>query len=169
MDSTFNARPVGFNLGGWLSQSPLTDSHVASFIHQTDFQTIAKWGFNSIRLPIDGQWLFEREGRGSLSPKRLAFLREILGWAKDAGLLTILDLHQVPWHSFGKPELENLWKSGEDLNSFCRCWSELTHALKGAEAPLWFDILNEPTAKDSADWNKVAARVVQAIRAEDPK
>ncbi|HEY5038727.1 MAG TPA: hypothetical protein VIJ93_06635, partial [bacterium] len=74
-------RPVGFNLGGWLSQSPLTDDHVQNFIRKSDFQTIAQWGFNSIRLPIDGQWLFENEGRGKLSTKRLAFLKEVLNWS----------------------------------------------------------------------------------------
>ncbi len=162
-----NFRPVGFNLGGWLSQSPLTDEHVENFIQKSDFETMARWGFNSVRLPVDGEWLFEKEGRGRLSPRRLAFLREVLGWAKSAGLLTILDLHQVPWHSFGKPELENLWKNNEDLNSFCGCWAELTQALKGEEAPIWFDTLNEPTASQSADWNRVASRIVQTIRSED--
>lgn len=162
-------RPVGFNLGGWLSQSPLTDDHVQNFIRKSDFQTIAQWGFNSIRLPIDGQWLFENEGRGKLSTKRLAFLKEVLNWSKEAGLLTILDLHQIPWHSFAKPELENLWKNDEDLDSFCGIWAELTNALKGVEAPLWFDLLNEPTANNSADWNKVASRVYKAIREEDPQ
>src|SRR6185295_16814177 len=123
----------------------LTEEHVAFFIREKDFQTIANWGFNSVRLPIDAEWLFEKEGRGPLDPKRFTFLLEILGWARDAGLLTILDLHQVPWHSFAKPELENLWKSEEDLTSFCDSWAELTNALKGVEAPIWFDLLNEPT------------------------
>ena len=168
MQNLDTIRPVGFNLGGWLSQSPLTEKHIQGFIQKRDFETMAQWGFNSVRLPVDGEWLFEDEGRGRLSPKRLAFLREVLNWAKSAGLLTILDLHQVPWHSFGKPELDNLWKNGEDLTSFCRCWAELTHAFKGWEGPLWFDILNEPTALNPADWNRVALRVVETIRSEDP-
>jgi endoglucanase len=118
---------------------------------------------------VDGQWLFGKEGRESLSKKNLAFLKKVLGWAAEAGLLTILDLHQTPWHSFGKPELENLWKSEEDLDSFCGAWAELAHALKRVKAPLWFDVLNEPTARDSEDWNHVASRVFRALRMEDPK
>ncbi len=162
-------RPVGFNLGGWLSQSPLTDEHAQSFIAQKDFRTIAGWGFNSVRLPVDGPWLFQKDGYGPLSKERLAFLKKVLGWASEAGLTTILDLHQVPWHSFGKPELENLWKSGEDLTSFCQAWAELAHALKRTQAPVWFDILNEPTARDSDDWNHVASMVYRVLRMEDPK
>ena len=162
-------RPVGFNLGGWLSQSPLTEEHIQSFITQKDFKTIAGWGFNSVRLPVDAQWLFEQEGRGAISKTRMAFLRKVLGWAEDAGLLTVLDLHQTPWHSFGKPELENLWKSEEDLNAFCQAWAELAHALKRTKAPLWFDVLNEPTARNSEDWNHVASRIYRVLRLEDPK
>ena len=169
MDNGQAFRPVGFNLGGWLSQSPLTDQHLQSFITPDDFKAIAGWGFNSIRLPVDGQWLFEKEGKGPLSKKNLAFLKKALKAAADAGLLTILDLHQVPWHSFAKPELENLWKNEEDLDSFCRVWAELAHALKKSEAPLWFDVLNEPTARGPEDWNHVASRIYRVLRLEDPK
>jgi aryl-phospho-beta-D-glucosidase BglC (GH1 family) len=168
-EGTTPIRPTGFNLGGWLSQSPRTEDHIQSFIKKEDFKTIASWGFNSIRLPVDGQWLFEKEGHGALSKKNLAFLKKVLGWAAEAGLLTILDLHQVPWHSFGKPELENLWKNEEDLNSFCRVWAELAHGLKRVKAPVWFDVLNEPTARQSEDWNHVASRIYRILRMEDPK
>ena len=167
MISPVLVRPVGFNFGGWTSQSDLSDPHVLSFIQKKDFETLAQWGFNSVRLPVDGAWLFEEEGSGKLAPRRLAFLKEILGWARDAQLLTILDIHSVPWHSFGNPDLENLWKNEEDLGSFCRAWAELAHALKGFDAPVWFDILNEPTAQNSSDWNRVANQVCRAIEAED--
>ena len=169
MSSSVFSRPVGVNLGGWLSQSPLSDSHIQNFIQKKDFKKIASWGFNSIRLPVDGQWLFDKKGTGDLSPKSFAFLKKIIGWASEAKLLTILDLHQVPWHSFARPELENLWKNGEDLDSFCRCWVELTRAFRKEKAPLWFDVLNEPTAVNSADWNRVAKKVVEAIRKENPQ
>ena len=169
MDKTQAFRPVGFNLGGWLSQSPLTDEHIQNFITPDDLKTIAGWGFNSIRLPVDGQWLFEKDGRGPISKKNLAFLKKALKWTADAGLMTVLDLHQGPWHSFAKPELENLWKNEEDLDSFCRVWAELAHALKRNEGPLWFDVLNEPTARDPEDWNHVASRIYRVLRMEDPQ
>ena len=162
-------RPVGFNFGGWISQSGLSDNHVESFITEQDFKTVAQWGFNSVRLPVDAPWLFENEGRGPLSAGRLQALKRILRWSADAGLLTVLDLHQVPWHSFAKPELENLWKSDGDLESFCGLWIELTRALRDFDGPLWFDLLNEPTAQSPLDWNKPAKRAYEAVHGEDPK
>jgi endoglucanase len=162
-------RPVGFNFGGWISQSTLEDSHVETFLSEKDFKTVAQWGFNSVRLPVDGPWLFENGGQGPLSKKRLEVLKKILRWSADAGLLTVLDLHQVPWHSFAKPEIENLWKSEKDLDSFCGLWAELTHALKGFEGPLWFDLLNEPTAQSPLDWRKPAKRAYETVHREDPE
>lgn len=162
-------RPVGFNFGGWISQSNLSDEHVRTFISQEDFKQVARWGFNSVRLPVDAQWLFENEGRGPLSIGKIKTLKQFLRWSADAGLLTVLDLHQVPWHSFAKPELENLWKNDRDLESFCGLWIELTHALKDFQGPLWFDLLNEPTAQSPLDWNKPAQRAYEAVRSADPK
>lgn len=161
-------RPVGFNLGGWISQAPLTDAHTKEFITEADFKIIARWGFNSVRLPVDAPWLFQEGGTGPRLEARWNLLRTYLAWAKSAGLVTILDLHQVPWHSFAKPELENLWRNDEDLKSFCQMWKKLAQDLKGFGDELWFEILNEPTARDPRDWNKVALRTLEAIREADP-
>ena len=162
-------RPVGFNLGGWISQSTLTDGHVKDFIREEDFKTIAGWGFNSVRLPLDAPWLFQKGGKGPASREKLNLLRVFLGWAQRAGLLVILDLHQVPWHSFAKPELENLWKNADDLRSFCSLWEELASELRDFGDGLWFELLNEPTARDPRDWNRVAEQSMEAIRKSDPR
>jgi len=161
-------RPVGFNFGGWISQAPLTDAHTLEFIKEEDFKTIARWGFNSVRLPLDAPWLYQEGGLGPRQKSRWDLLKTYLGWARDAGLLTILDLHQVPWHSFAKPELENLWRNEKDLNSFCRLWEGLAGDLREFGDGLWLEILNEPTARESKDWNRVALRVLEAIRKADP-
>jgi endoglucanase len=117
---------------------------------------------------VDAAWLFEKGGLGPIAPKRLDFLKKILGWSAAAGLLTVLDLHQTPWHSFAKPELENLWKNEKDLDSFCAMLAQIARALKNFEGPLWFDLLNEPTAQSPLDWRKPARRAYEAVRAEDP-
>jgi aryl-phospho-beta-D-glucosidase BglC (GH1 family) len=140
--------PKGFNLGGWMSQSPLTVEHVETFLGPRDFQTIASWGFNSVRLPVDAPFLFSEEGRGALRPERWRMLRRALGWAWDAGLHVALDLHQCPWHSFTDPSLKALWEDDQALSMLCARWEELVSALKGCEGPLWLDLLNEPTAAD---------------------
>jgi endoglucanase len=160
--------PTGFNFGGWISQSTLTDEHAKAFITQEDFRLVADWGFNSIRLPVDCRFLFDKDGLGKLIPTHLAFLKKVLGWSAEAGLMTILDLHETPIHSFMNTELEGLWRDDKALNLFCSQWTELTHALKNTECPLQFDILNEPTACQPADWGKAAKAIIRAVHAEHP-
>jgi len=162
-------RPVGFNLGGWMSQSPLTDEHVASFLKPKDFKTIAGWGFNSVRLPVDGAYLFSDGGRGTLRPERLAVLKQTLerAWAKR--LHVVLDFHQCPWHSFADPSLTGLWTNPKDLSLFAAQWEELAAALKKSEGPLWAELLNEPTACDPEDWNRAAKELARAVHQGDPE
>jgi aryl-phospho-beta-D-glucosidase BglC (GH1 family) len=157
----------GFNLGGWLSQSSLSDQHSKTFITEHDFQQIAHWGFNSIRLPIDSQWIFENQGTGPISPVRLDQLCEYLSWAQKANLIVVLDLHEVPWHSFAQPNMQTLFNHEVNMKQFCRLWTELAAKLRFWKGEMWFDILNEPTAEQSSDWGRVALQAVQAIRSED--
>jgi len=161
-------RPTGFNLGGWMSQSPLTDEHVASFLKPDDFKTIAGWGFNSVRLPVDGAYLFSDEGLGNLRNDRLAVLKKALRWAWAERLHVVLDFHQCPWHSFGDPSLTDLWTDSKDLSAFGAQWEELAALLKGSEGPLWAEIMNEPTATDPQDWNRAAKELVRAAHRGDP-
>jgi endoglucanase len=161
-------RPCGFNLGGWLSQSPLTLEHAGAFIGPDDFRRIASWKFNSVRLPVDASWLWGPDGRGNLDPGRWAFLERVFRWAWDAGLLVLFDLHQCAWHSFAKKDEATLWDDPAALSAFAAQWEELAGRLRGAEGPLWAEVLNEPTAKDPEVWNHVAAELVRASRRGNP-
>jgi len=135
-----------------------------SFVVEEDFARIASWGFNSVRLPVDGEWLFREEGRGSLDPEAFRFIVKVLGWAKKTGLLVILDVHSVPWHSFARRELTDLRDRPEILRAFCGQWKRLAEKLKGWDAPLWYDVLNEPVFNDPSDWNPIAKALVESIR-----
>lgn len=161
-------RPAGFNLGGWMSQSPLTDAHVDSFLGPADLRMIASWGFTSVRLPVDAAYLFSDGGRGPLNPARLARVKNACRWAWDAGLHVVLDLHQCAWHSFTDAALTDLWTRSDAREAFAAQWEELASALRSSEGPLWVEPLNEPTASNPSDWNRVAKRLVEAIHRADP-
>lgn len=161
-------RYCGFNLGGWMSQSPLTDLHVSRFIVQEDLQRIASWGFNSVRFPVDGEWLFNAGGRGSIDTRRFETVLRALGWMRDAGLHVVLDVHETPWHSFARAHQHDLWKDPQAAREFARQGSELASRLKGWDSPLWIDVLNEPVTTDPSEWNLVLRSIVPAYREADP-
>lgn len=70
----------GINLGGWLSQyeflarQPLNaenlDRHFSTFITRKELADIRGMGFDHVRLPVSGYFLFDRESR-TLSPVAL--------------------------------------------------------------------------------------------------
>ena len=43
----------GVNLGGWLSQCDYSDEKLDNFIKEQDFDKIASWGLDHVRIPID--------------------------------------------------------------------------------------------------------------------
>ena len=52
----------GINLGGWLSQCTPTKEHYDTFITEQDLRTIASWGLDHVRLPIDYVLVEQEDG-----------------------------------------------------------------------------------------------------------
>ena len=51
----------GINFGGWFSQKEHTEKHYQTFITEADFATVARWGLDHVRIPVDYE-LVESEG-----------------------------------------------------------------------------------------------------------
>ena len=43
----------GVNLGGWMSQCDYSKDRLDKFITEPDFEKIASWGMDHVRLPLD--------------------------------------------------------------------------------------------------------------------
>ena len=75
----------------------------ASFIQEKDFARIAKWGFNSLRVPFNFRLI--ESAPYKYSQAGLAYLDQVVKWAKKYKIWIILDLHAAPgaqnhdWHS----------------------------------------------------------------------
>ena len=63
---------------------------------ETDFDQIASWGLNSVRLAIAWSYLEPQPGQldeGYLNDQ----VDIVVGWAADRGLVVVLDMHQYSW------------------------------------------------------------------------
>lgn len=72
--------------------------HWDTFITQDDITQIASLGLNTVRIPI-GYWMKEDlvySDSKYFSRGAFTYLERLCGWAKDAGLCLILDLHGAP-------------------------------------------------------------------------
>lgn len=119
----YNSEKVrGVNLGGWLVLEPwITPSlfeqggaaavdewclsndlggsaqgtlsqHWNSFITADDFHQISAAGLNHVRIPI-GYWAVVPQPGEPYVQGQLDVLDQAIGWARDAGLKVIVDLH----------------------------------------------------------------------------
>ena len=51
----------GVNLGGWLSQGSLEESHLSSFIKEDDIKRIKGMGCDHLRLPVDFENIYDEK------------------------------------------------------------------------------------------------------------
>ncbi|MBN2802329.1 MAG: glycoside hydrolase family 5 protein [Deltaproteobacteria bacterium] len=168
----------GVNFGGWLSQidaieekDPFNfkgiDYHMSNFLGVDDFTAIAKWGFNHVRLPVDYNYFFEED----LTPVKSRFhiLDEAVGAALANNLDLIIDLHKCPGHTFHdeSKSVQKLFKDDEYVKKTQKVWEYLAIRYAPFKNTI-FELLNEPVAPASGDWNRVKGEIVKSIRLHAP-
>ena len=105
METKFDIR-TGVNLSHWLSQTRKRGEERSNYIVKADFDTIAAIGFDHVRLPVDEIHLWSDEGEKE--PQAFELLHNAVGWAFDANLKVIIDLHIIRSHYFNAAE-KPLW------------------------------------------------------------
>ena len=158
----------GVNLGGWFSQCDYSRERLDGFIKEKDFDTIAEWGLDHVRIPMDYNVLEEESGAFSREGfDRIARAVENCG---KRGLRVVLDLHKTAGFSFDSGEKEEGFFFSETYQErFYRLWEELARRFCAPDQ-IAFELLNEVT--DPAyigTWNRVAAECVRRIRKLAPK
>jgi len=158
----------GTNISSWLSQSKARGAERRNFFLRSDVQRIADWGFDHLRLPIDESQMWDEQGRPE--PEAFELMESAINWSLEAGLKVIVDLHIIRCHGFFQSTEPELFTNPEKAEVFADLWRQLSARLK--HHPLdkvAYELLNEPIAKVSADWNRVARVAHQAIRELEPE
>jgi len=161
----------------------------------SDYEKMASWGFNIVRILIS--WAALEPEPGVYDENYLPNLVEPqVEYAHEAGLKVLLDMHQYHWSSccggMGIPDwtcedigdfsLEWLIQSGlfwnhpEYLDAFVKAWEYVANFFAGDDRIFAYDLFNEPTAGlRSLPWacenqlyRPLYARLIETIRAIDP-
>ncbi|MGF7229987.1 cellulase family glycosylhydrolase [Arachidicoccus sp.] len=162
---------------------------------KADIDSMAAWGFNSIRLPMHYR-LFTLpakdepvKGKNTWLPKGFEMIDSLLSWCKQDHIYLILDLHAAPGGqgndlpiSDRNPDDPSLWQSQANQDKTVALWEELAKRYAGEKWIGGYDILNETNwgfddAKDirgTSEKNNIPLRnlfiqITKAIRSVDAK
>lgn len=124
---------------------------------KTDIDSMAAWGFNSIRLPMHFNLYtlpVDEEpvaGKNTWIEKGFAMTDSLLKWCSKNKMYLILDLHATPGGqgndlpiSDRHPEKPSLWQSDADKEKMIALWRKLAARYAKEEWIGGYDIINEP-------------------------
>ena len=149
-----------------------------TYITQDDIRFIRSVGFNMVRVPL--HWRLFMTSDGEVGGEGWALLDRVVGWAAEAGLYVIPDLHAAPGGQTGinhddGPGYPLMFYVPRDRDLTVKLWAAIARRYRGSPAILGYDILNEPAAPyhDVATLNArlepFYKRATAAIREVDPE
>lgn len=157
----------------------LMDLYRANWITERDFENIASYGFNVVRLPFHYSLLEDDRKPMVMKQDGLDWLDRAVDMAARKGLYVVLDLHgaqggQSTDHTTGRSGNNQLWSNPDNKKRCCWLWQSLAAHFKDYPNILAYDVLNEPYG-DSKD-NRHEIMLAQlfdelyaAIRTEDER
>lgn len=139
---------------------------LSSHTNKRDIDSMAAWGFNSVRLPMHFDLYtlpVDQEpvpGQNTWLDKGFALTDSLLSWCRANQLYLILDLHAAPGGQ-GKdlpisdrhPEKPSLWESEANRSKTIALWRKLAERYANEPWIGGYDIINEPNwgFEDAAD------------------
>lgn len=165
----------GFNLLEKLSHTPDEWAIAPEWGHhnepfrETDFEWIAAWGFNFVRLAMSYKcWTDPRNPR-KLLEKHLKEIDQAVEYGRRYGIHVSLNFCRAPGYYIQPHEPNNLWSNEKMLDLCAWHWRQFAQRYKGIPGlQLSFDLINEPNDVSETEYIRVIQRLVKDIREEDP-
>lgn len=135
-----------------------------------DFKTIASLGFNSIRVSLWYKYFEEDTSAYVYKDAGFAWLDTIIGWAKEAGIYVVLDMHAPQGGGFqGPSNVTSFWSGTEYKDRFKALWRAIATRYANEPTIAAYDILNEPCPPKESDYISLLNETITSIREVDQK
>src|SRR5579859_7592906 len=85
----------GVNLSRWFWMAPPTLTGIQQRFSTADFAAITRLGFDSVRIPIEFETIYDPSESDLLNKAILSLLSEKVSRLLDQGLAVIVDLHST--------------------------------------------------------------------------
>lgn len=171
------------------------DAWLSNHTRKIDIDSMATWGFNSVRLPMHYNLYtlpIEEEpipGKQTWLEKGFAMTDSLLQWCKANHMYLILDLHAAPGGqgndlniSDRDPEKPSLWQSEANQQKMIALWRKLAERYVNEPWIGAYDIINEPNwgftkeddrngcdEKSNGPLRKLMIDITKAIREVDQR
>ncbi|WP_439695681.1 cellulase family glycosylhydrolase [Mucilaginibacter sp. AW1-7] len=172
------------------------DTWLANNTRKIDVDSMHRWGFNSVRLPMHYNLYtlpIEKEpvaGKNTWIDKGFKMTDDLLAWCKANHMYLILDLHATPGGqgndlniSDRNTDNPSLWDSEANKQKMIALWHKLADRYKNEPNIAGYDIINEPNfgfddpandknglkEKTNAPLRKLMVDITTAIRQVDKK
>ena len=137
---------------------------------ESDFELIARWGFDFVRLPMDYRAWTEPGDLYRMKEPVLAEIDRAVAWGERNGIHVDINFHRAPGYCVNVPrEPTDLWTHEPTQEACAFQWAAFAERYRGiGNDRLSFNLLNEPKQIDEATYVAVVERLVAAIREKDP-
>ena len=137
---------------------------------KNDFKNIKSLGFNSVRLALWYKYFEDDSNPYNYKESGFEWLNTIIGWAKEAGILVVLDMHAPQGGGFQGPNnITPFWDNIEYHNRFIALWKEIALRYKNVDTVAAYDLINEPCAYNQAEYIALIKKTIDEIRTIDSK
>lgn len=147
-DSPRGLRALSNELIGPDKSDLFWNAWLESYFTHEDVETLARDGYNSIRIAFDWKILFDDRSMQPMS-SGFALLDQAIAWCREFGMWVILDLHGAPGGQNGT-NIDDGWGypwlflSEREQARTCSIWRTIAARYKDEETVLGYDLLNEP-------------------------
>jgi endoglucanase len=120
-----------------------------TYITEADIRFVKAVGFNTIRIPLHHKLFMTADPEPRFEGEGYALLDRVIGWARDAGLYVIIDMHAAPGGQTGinhddGPGYPLMFYVPEYRARTIALWRHLAERYRDETTMIGFDLLNEP-------------------------
>jgi endonuclease/exonuclease/phosphatase family metal-dependent hydrolase len=137
------------DLVGVARREQFYQEYLDRYYTKQDIDSLARWGFNSVRIPMHYNQLVSLSDPDVFYEEGFARVDQVIAWCKANNMYAILDLHAAPGGQ-NRGDISDyietqpsLWESEANRNKTIRLWRKLAERYSSEPAVGGYDLINE--------------------------
>jgi len=165
------------NLVGEANTDLFYQAYRDNYVRKADIDSIKKWGFNSIRVPLHYNLFATNTTPPTFLNLGFDIIDSLLSWCEQNQIYLILDMHAAPGGQSNQPISDynpanpSLWESEQNKTLLVQIWRRIAEHYKDKEWIGGYDLINEtywyPLDPNNQPLRDLFIRITDTIRVVD--